>query len=521
MKKHTFLFFFCISSIFCFAQSNSPDVLFGELFKEVQLKGIFADSKTFADAIPLFSATEIMKKYEAEKKKLNVNSEKKKNGFDLEKFVRQNFKIPEIKESNFKSDPNLPVEQHIANLWKVLTRKPEINKDGSLLSLSKNYVVPGGRFGEIYYWDSYFTMLGLEVSGEKELIKSMIDNFADMINQYDHIPNGNRTYFLSRSQPPFFALMLDFLTEKEQLEKLPILQKEYDYWMAINNRPKEDFDAYKHIVGNLPFTLLNRYYDEDETPRPESYKEDVHLAEKNPNPKALYRHLRAACESGWDFSSRWFADGKNLETIHTTEILPVDLNCLMFYMESKLSKLYALKNDSDNKSKYSALANDRRISIENYFWDSEKKFYMDYDFVEGKRTEIYSLAAVFPLFFKISNPEQAAQVAEKLKKDFLKTGGLLTTLSETPQQWDSPNGWAPLQYMAIKGLENYGQTELANEIRKRWIDLNVKIYTKTGKLVEKYNVTDKESTAGGGEYPLQDGFGWTNGVLLKLISEKK
>ena len=146
-------------------------------------------------------------------------------------------------------------------------------------------------------------------------------------------------------------------------------------------------------------------------------------------------------------------------------------------------------------------------------------FFHDYDFVKKAHTPAFTLAAMFPLFFKIASEKQAAHVAEKIKNEFLKPGGLITTTSNSGQQWDAPNGWAPLQYISIIGLRNYGFHELADEIKNRWIALNKKIFHNTGKLLEKYNVVDIDLETGGGEYPVQDGFGWTNGVLLKLLSE--
>ena len=146
---------------------------------------------------------------------------------------------------------------------------------------------------------------------------------------------------------------------------------------------------------------------------------------------------------------------------------------------------------------------------------------MDYDLKKNQHTAVPNLAAVYPLFFKIADAKQAAAVAKRIEKDFLKAGGLISTLNHTGQQWDAPNGWSPLQWMTIQGLRNYGQDKLANTIAERWVALANKVYKKTGKILEKYNVEDLSLEAGGGEYPVQDGFGWTNGVLLRLLKENK
>ena len=242
--------------------------------------------------------------------------------------------------------------------------------------------------------------------------------------------------------------------------------------------------------------------------------------ESNRPAKNVYRDIKAGAESGWDFSSRWFADGKTLSTIHTTEIIPVDLNCLLYHLEETLEKSYNYIGEQEKAKSYKKKAESRANAIQMYCLDESKGFYFDYDFVKKEQTSIYSLAGIAPLFFEISTPKIAKTVAKKIKSDFLKAGGLTTTLSNTNEQWDAPNGWAPLQWMAIKGLRNYQQTQLADEIKKRWVTLNTKVYNNTGKMVEKYNVYDLSLKAGGGEYPVQDGFGWTNGVLSKLLSEK-
>ncbi|MEM8908275.1 MAG: trehalase family glycosidase, partial [Bacteroidota bacterium] len=255
-------------------------------------------------------------------------------------------------------------------------------------------------------------------------------------------------------------------------------------------------------------------------PRPESYREDVELAHgvEREAPR-VYEDLRAACESGWDFSSRWFKDGQYLASIHTTDIIPVDLNALLHHLELVLVKAYELKADEEKAEFYRQRAANRKRSLLKHCWSAEKKFFVDYDFIQRAPTEVPSLAALFPLYFNLASPEQAAQVAQRVQQDFLKAGGVLTTLNETGQQWDAPNGWAPLQWVTIRGLRNYGHLELAEMIKRRWINLNVKVYKNTGKMVEKYNVMDMALEAGGGEYPVQDGFGWTNGILLRLLME--
>ena len=484
-----------------------------EIFKAVQMSEIFADSKTFTDCIPLFSEDEIEEKF---------LQHKDQTDFNLKEFIDKNFKIIITQSSDYQSDTSKSVEQHITDLWTTLTREPT-QAQGTLIELPYPYVVPGGRFQEMYYWDSYFTMLGLQVSGRVDLIENMVDNFAHLINQFGFIPNGNRTYFLGRSQPPFFSLMIEILRQEKGdeilLKYLPVLEKEYGFWMEDKTILSARKLASRRAVLLNENMVLNRYWDEYDTPRPESYREDIELVKSLKNPiEGIFRHIRAGAESGWDFSSRWFKDGKNMNTIHTTDILPVDLNCLLWNLEKTLFKAYLLTDNTEKIDEYFALSNQRERAIEKYFYSNIKGFYFDYDFVEKCHTDCYSLAAVFPLFFGLSNTLKSKKISDILRENFLKEGGFITSLNNTGQQWDAPNGWAPLQYMVYQGLNNYGYTRLANEAKNRWLSANENVYHQTGKMTEKYNIeTPKTSSGGGGEYPNQDGFGWTNGVYLKLV----
>ena len=395
---------------------------------------------------------------------------------------------------------------------------------GSLIGLPKKYVVPGGRFKEVYYWDSYFTMLGLRASGKVAIIEEMVENFSFLIDSFGFVPNGNRTYYLTRSQPPFFSLMVELLAEikgEEILYKyLPQLKKEYDYWMNGAELLSEDNPANDRVVSLKDGEILNRYFDTEESPRPESYKEDVELAGKSERKaEDIYRELRAGAASGWDYSSRWFKDGETFETIHTTEIIPVDLNCLMYNLETLLADIYTRLNDDTNAKTFMELANRRSNAIEKYCWVQSKGFYFDYDWKQQIPKDSMTLAALFPLFFKIAPKKFVEEMVPIIQNDFLKDGGLVSTLNTTSQQWDAPNGWAPLQWIVIVGLENYGKTELASTIASHWLRLVSQVFDRKGKLMEKYNVVDTSLEAGGGEYPGQDGFGWTNGVFLPLAEK--
>lgn len=497
---------------------KSPDEGLSELFADVQKQNIYIDSKTFTDLIPKKRVRQLRREYALAKKDPN---------FDLREFVRTHFYELSSHDNNaeFVADSDQSVSEHITRLWTNLERRNRRDK-GSLIALPYKYVVPGGRFDEQYYWDSYFIMLGLAVDDRWDVIEGMIKNFAYMIRKFGFIPTANRTYFLSRSQPPFFSHMVRLLADHKgkavMIEYLPYLIQEYRFWMRGHSKlAKEEHHAYARLVEMDNGTLLNRYYDNKMTPRPESLSEDTGTAGEAVEREAerLYLHLRAGAESGWDFSSRWFDDSADIRTIHTADIIPVDLNSLMYHLEVTIADAYHTLLQPLLERKFRKSAERRKDAINLYCWDDATGFFSDYNFHHRQPTKRLSLAGVFPLYVGIASVEQAASVADVLKKSFLKDGGLIATLTDTGQQWDAPNGWAPLHWIVIQGLRTYGYNELADEIKMRWLMTNESIYKTQHKLVEKYDVIGGDGLGGGGEYPLQDGFGWTNGVLSALLSE--
>jgi len=498
------------------SQPAPPDKIYGELFVDVQMQRIFPDGKTFVDCIPKRKPADILYDYGLQKGP----------NFNLKKFVEDNFEIPGSPTDSYKTKAGEDVVTHIKNLWSVLKRNPDKEVEGSsLLPLPYPYIVPGGRFREIYYWDSYFTMLGLMESGETEMISNMVKNFAYLIDTYGHIPNGNRTYYLGRSQPPFFSAMVELLAsikgDSIYQNFLPEMEKEYQFWMdgADNIKPGQVFHR---VVKLKDGTVLNRYWDDYAAPRQESYREDLLTAEKSGRSKIeMYEHLRAGAESGIDFSSRWFADKKNLVTIETTDIVPVDLNSLMYHLEKAIAKARLINGEDSVAKLYRDRAKTRQENIDKYFWNKKMSFYTDYNYRTQQQNNNITPAGMYPFCFITEHPDYMSflgtKVASVLRQKLLKPGGLATSEYTTGEQWDAPNGWAPLEWMMIWGLDRCGQKDLAREVAIRWIRLNIKVYKETGKLNEKYNVVDINKKAGGGEYPGQDGFGWTNGVLLHLI----
>jgi len=539
MRKYIFIIFaFAIVQLLSGCKNNtgqnpieseelqSPEQLYGELFYDVMSDdalfgetNLLSEAKEFVDCVPLFSPEEIREKYS--------NLPKKKNTEILENFITENFTLPSKTNTDYKGSND--IHQHIYQLWTYLKCEPDAEVKGTLIPLKHPYIVPGGRFREIYYWDTYFTMLGLQVDKQDELIENIVANFSDLIDRVGFIPNGNRSYYLTRSQPPFYSYMVDILAEVKKdstvyINHLKHLEKEYEFWMDGISQLSPTENSSGHTVRMKGGEILNRYCDKWDVPRAEMYNQDVKTAselkrqEPDMDVRKLYKNLRSAAESGWDFSSRWFEDGTNLYTIKTIDIIPVDLNCLLYHLESTLATSYQLNNQKEKAAELIQKSQARKQAILTYCWDENTGFFKDYDWVKQQQTQMLTLAGMYPLFTGIATPQQAGRVKEKIESDFLKAGGVVTTLSVTGEQWDAPNGWAPLQWITYKGLMNYGKEQTAITLRERWMKLNENIYSNTNKMLEKYDVVNQTDT-GGGEYPNQDGFGWTNGVYRRFSHE--
>ena len=337
--------------------SNAASFYETELFKDVQLAAIYKDSKTFVDLVPKASYLVLEDLYLKEKNKEN---------FDLNDFVAQNFMDKSMKSLEFKTDTSKTMYEHINTMWDKLTRGPDkAIANSSRIPLPQKYVVPGGRFQEIYYWDSYFTLEGLLADDRRDLAKNMVDNFTFLIDSLGFIPNGTRDYYKTRSQPPFYGLMVNALAREDKnliLYYLPELAKEYEYFMSHDSIDRP-YGASKHVVQMIGGGLLNRYYDSGNVPRPEAYKEDLHLASELEGPKTkeeLFQDLRSAAESGWDFSTRWYANEEDFSSTMTTSILPVDLNCLLYNLERLLKDGANMKGDKEAAQN---LASESRFSF--------------------------------------------------------------------------------------------------------------------------------------------------------------
>lgn len=445
--------------------------------------------------------------------------------FSLAAFVHAHFDVvvPPPPATERPGGPRRALCQHIRNLWPQLLRRADAEAvcGSSLLPLPQPYVVPGGRFREMYGWDSYFTMLGLLEGGRCDLAEGMLCNVAYQIDTLGHMPNGNRSYLVSRSQPPFFHRMVALLHADSAAagfaRYLPQLRREHAFWMA-GEATLCPGQASARVVRLHDGSLLNRYGDASGGPREESYREDMLTvrASRRP-PTEVWRDLRAAAESGWDFSSRWCADPRDLASTQTTQCLPIDLNSLLWGLEDAIHQGGVESGDAAGAAAFALRTQARRAAIDRWMWSEAQGHFVDFQWAAQHASPALTAAALVPLYVGLANAAQARGTAAAAQAQLLRPHGLLTTTQPSGQQWDAPNGWAPLQWLAVVGLRRYGHVELARSIATRWLAMVQRVYLGTGQLLEKYDVCE-DRPGGGGEYPAQDGFGWTNGVAAALAA---
>ncbi|KAM2938618.1 hypothetical protein FF1_038390 [Malus domestica] len=446
--------------------------------------------------------------------------------------------LPKVKHPEVRA---WALEVH--SLWKNLSRKvcggvhkkPELH---TLLPLPEQFVIPGSRFREVYYWDSYWVIRGLLASKMYDTAKNIVTNLLSLIEEYGYVLNGARTYYANRSQPPLLSAMVHEIYKRtgnvELARKaLPALMKEHEFWNSgIHKVIVQDSEAQNHT--------LSRYYAMWNTPRPESSTIDKELASNISNlfeKQQFYREVASTAETGWDFSTRWMMNHSDFTTLATTWILPVDLNAFLLRMEHDIAFLAKVTGDSKISERFLKASEARHKAIKAVFWDAKKGQWLDYWLNRNTCNEedhtweacnqnqnVYASNFV-PLWLEPFYSD--ASVAEKVTKSLRSSGlicpaGIATSLTNSTQQWDFPNGWAPLQHMIVEGLLNSGLEEaksMAEDIAARWIRTNYVAFQKTHTMHEKYDVRECGATGGGGEYIPQTGFGWSNGVALAFLEE--
>ncbi|KAL6424636.1 hypothetical protein ACFW04_009967 [Cataglyphis niger] len=516
----------------------------GPLLKTVQLAGIFNDSKTFVDLYQLNDPNVTLNNFNILMKATNNSPNRSEVAtFVAENFVMQdeldNSTLPDWKENpailkSIQDSQFREWARRLNSIWETLARKIKddvvINPERhSLIYVNNTFVVPGGRFKEFYYWDSYWIIEGLLLCDMPVTVKGMIENFFSMVERYGFVPNGGRVYYLSRSQPPLLIPMVakyyDYTKDREFLKQnIAILEKEFEYWQN---------EKMVNVMKDGKTYRMARYVTNSNGPRPESYKEDYRLAQPLPEKERgeLYNNLKAAAESGWDFSYRWcirIDRNANLSLINasTSDIIPVDLNAILQRNARLLARFHGILGNLQKVLRYSKIALDYQAAIDNVLWNEDEGIWLDYDTRNKQSRNAFYPSNLSPLYTMSYNRNKSTYYALKaisyLKRNRvdLYFGGTPTSVNYTGEQWDFPNAWPPLQSFLVVGLYRTGMKEamdLAETLAGRWLRSNYIGYDEYGKMFEKYNAIHPGEGGGGGEYSVQEGFGWTNGIVFEFL----
>jgi alpha,alpha-trehalase len=455
-----------------------------------------------------------------------LNEHFEQPGGELEDHVPEDFNTEHT--FDFITDPHyrqFARDLHLRwpNLSRRVADKVHQNPENySLIALPNAFIVPGGRFRELYYWDSFFTIRGLLTSKMFGTVRGMIENMAYLVETYGFIPNGNRVYYLNRSQPPLLTWCVEaYYAATQDLEfvrkVMPALENEMDYFMK--NKLISQIGWKSHL---FQFKVVAT------GPRPESYREDVESAEHIEDlldKQRLWGEIAAAAESGRDFSCRWFGNegpqaGK-MGSTRTSAIIPVELNAIICSNLRIFSKFYELLGQPDKAITTYAQFQLMREAIHQVFWNETHGCWFDFDVTKNAQIEVFFDTNLFPLFAGCSHDDLDGSriVAYLSNNGILNYQGIPTSLITSGQQWDFPSGWAPMNWIAICGLKAIGQIELAKTLAAKWISHNYNTFKHSNTMYEKYNVASEcfNARGGGGEYEVQEGFGWTNGVILDLL----
>ncbi|KAK6619676.1 hypothetical protein RUM43_012433 [Polyplax serrata] len=493
----------CSSDIYCH----------GRLLHTIQMAQLYNDSKTFVDKKLKYKPAVTLEKFNALMQETDDNPTKKQ----LQDFVNDYFEDGNELEAWVPPDwtPNPQFLQNIVDpnyrkwasdlnyLWTNLTRKMILdvknNPDQySIVYVPNGLVVPGGRFTEFYYWDTYWIVQGLLLSEMYETVRGILLNFLSMVSQYGFVPNGGRVYYLERSQPPLLTpMVLNYYEATNDIDFLQshigLLEKEFKFWLT--NRTVE-------IEKDGQTYVLARYFAPSSGPRPESYSEDYNSAsflstqsEKDDH----YIDLKSAAESGWDFSSRWFISDKtnqgNISSIHTRYIIPVDLNAFVYWSAKIISRFYGILENPEKQEQYAQIADTWRKAVTEILWHPDLGIWLDYDMRNNIRRNYFYPSNLAPLWTECYDKDAVKEVGEGILKylddtnimvNFL--GGIPASLEMTGQQWDLPNAWPPLQMIAIQGLKKMNLPNAnakAAEMARNWVYSNFKGFHDTQEMFEK------------------------------------
>jgi alpha,alpha-trehalase len=423
-------------------------------------------------------------------------------------------------------------------------------KAGGLLYLPNRYVVPGGRFNEMYGWDSYFIIRGLLEDGERDLARGIVENFFYEIQNYGAVLNANRTYYLTRSQPPFLTSMILAVYDADKKAG-----KADTKWLARAYKyAVRDHALWTHQPNLAGDTQLSRYFDVGEGPVPEIADHPEYYAKvadwllRHPEVKtdyiapkladgigpelmvplcgdqpckdshavkltaSFYQGDRAMRESGFDISFRWGPfDGS------THHYAPSGLNSLLYKEESDLAEMAAMLNKPRQAKRWRAQAEQRKQRINRLLWNAAKGMFFDWDFVSSQLSSYDYLTTYYPLWVGMATPEQAKALISNLKV-FEHPGGLAMSDNDSGVQWDLPFGWAPTILIAVEGMRHAGYNDDADRVSEEFLSMVVENYQRDGTIREKYNVVNRSTEANVvGYHQNVIGFGWTNAAFLVLL----
>nr|ANC68249.1 membrane-bound trehalase [Cnaphalocrocis medinalis] len=525
----------CFSEIYCH----------GPLLDIVQMASLYNDSKTFVDMKIRVSPNVTMENFKALMRRSGPRPPREQiRAFVSENFDAEGAEFEEWEPDDWKKDPMflkgikdpllLEWGSNLNALWRQLGRKmkahvkehPELY---SIIYVDNPIIVPGGRFREFYYWDSYWIIKGLLLSEMRQTARGMVSNLLDVVERMGFIPNGGRIYYAMRSQPPLLIPMMKLLMDDSDdiqflRDNIETLDKEFKFWIS-NHTVTVHLEAHSYN--------LTRFIDQSRGPRPESYKEDVDSAQHCDTidkKEELYAELKSAAESGWDFSSRWFilngTNKGNLTNLKTRSIVPVDLNAFMCGNALLMSQFYDKLGNQAKADEYRRVHASYMEAIEKVLWHEDVGIWLDYSLESERRRDYFYPSNIVPLWTGCYDQSRkdyfvsrVINYLDKVKVDIFE-GGIPSTFEHTGEQWDYPNAWPPLQYMLIMGLADTGVPEAeryAREIAAKWVRSNYHVWRQKDAMLEKYDATIFGGIGGGGEYVLQTGFGWTNGVIMALL----
>lgn len=556
----------------------------GPLLHAVQMAGVFPDSKHFVDMPIKRNSSVFQILVDFDRQQLGMTGYLSRTaGYEalLRRFLADHFDPPGtdllpvtpydyheyVKPPMITAIPD-PEQRDWAlalhHLWRHLGRVPNAQVVSSFLHakarrvsdsrcrVSPNVlIVPGGRFRESYYWDSYWIVQGLLVSDMAQTARGVVNNLLQYVAEFGFVPNGGRVYYLTRSQPPLLSDMVHLValngSDQDGLPiydaaylnvSVPILEREYQFWMQRGpGGHAVEFSRRCSECRTERTFVLNRYISMGNRPRPESYREDYSIAAEiygdttedghdiEAKKDRYYNDLTAAAESGWDFSSRWFRDPMEMKTIETSEVVPVDLNAFLYRMERNMVAFHDYLGDHERAAYFARAAEDRIQAMNEILWSEEQGAWKDFLLENNTHSSVVSVSDYTPLWanaFDAANNTRLERILDSLKSSgLLKVGGIQTTTTMTGQQWDAPNAWPPEQDIVIGGLLAMNLSaaqDLARSLTQTWVHTSLAAWRETGLMFEKYNASAVGALGVGGEYFPQFGFGWTNGVILKFLT---